>query len=140
MTQLPFFMNPIFFNNNNNQFQQMNIGGNVAWMQGYSVNNNNNMQANQFPNFNSNKINCVFKASNGKTFSILFDTGRTVEDLILTFFKRIDQVDLFQKGGVSFIYNTEQIDYHLKTRVENFFKYNTNPIIMVLDVNNLIGA
>ena len=48
----------------------MNIGGNVAWMQGYSVNNNNNMQANQFPNFNSNKINCVFKTSNGKTFSI----------------------------------------------------------------------
>ena len=78
------------------------------------------MQANQFPNFNSSKINCVFKTSNGKTFSILFDTGRTVEDLILTFFKRVDQVELFQKGGVSFIYNTEQIDYHLKTRVENY--------------------
>ena len=124
MTQLPFFMNPIFFNNNNNQFQQMNIGGNVAWMQGYSVNNNNNMQANQFPNFNSNKINCVFKTSNGKTFSILFDTGRTVEDLILTFFKRIDQVDLFQKGGVSFIYNTEQIKIRYIAQMEkdgNFY-------------------
>ena len=135
MTQIPFFMNPIFLNNNNNQFQPMNIGGNTAWMQGYSVNNNNNMQANQFPNFNSSKINCVFKTSNGKTGTLVKINGGTLES--------VEDCDL-RKGTIikvsNLFYNTEQIDYHLKTRVENFFKYNTNPIIMVLDVNNLIGA
>ena len=60
---------------------------------------------------------------------ILFDAGRTVEDLILTFFKRINQEDLFHRGGVFFVYNTQHIDYHTKINVVNFFKYNVNPII-----------
>ena len=70
----------------------------------------------------------------------LFNYGRTVEDLIHTFFKRVDQEDLFTKGGIAFVYNATQIDYHLQRKVEEFFKYNSNPTVMVLDVNNLIGA
>ena len=77
---------------------------------------------------------------NGKIFNILFDYGKTVEDLIQTFFKRVDKEELFTKGGVSFIHNALQLNYHIKTPVEYFFK-NTNAVtIMVLDVNNLIGA
>jgi hypothetical protein len=72
--------------------------------------------------------------------NILFSPERTVEDLILTFFRRLDQEDLFTKGGVAFIYNALQFSYHTKEKVKNFFKYNTNPAIMVVDVNNLIGA
>ena len=89
---------------------------------------------------NNNKINILFKSNNGKNFMKLFDYGRTVEDLILTFFKRINQDYLFHKGGIFFIYNTQHIDYHLKTKVEQYFMSNTKPIIMVLDINNLIGA
>ena len=73
-------------------------------------------------------------------YNILFNSGKTVADLILTFFKRVDQEDLYEKGGISFIYNTEQLDYHLQTKVEYLFKHSGSPIIMVLDVNNLIGA
>ncbi len=114
-------------------FQQ--FGGNGNWTQGYSINNNMN---NQIPI--NNTYNCIFKTSNGKKFAILFNSGKTVADLILTFFKRVDQEDLYEKGGISFIYNTEQLDYHLQTKVENLFKHSGSPIIMVLDVNNLIGA
>ena len=63
-----------------------------------------------------------------------------MEDLILTFFRKIDREYLFRQGGVTFVFNTCHIDYHLKDKVEHFFKYQNHPIIMVLDVNNLIGA
>ena len=134
------FMFPFMGNNMNNMpFQQMNVGGNSNWMQFYSINNNN--QNNINPNqLDYSKFNCVFKTSNGKTFNLLFNAGRTVEDLILTFFKRVDKEDLFKKKGVSFVYNTAQLDYNSKINVENLFKQNLNPVIMVLDVNNLIGA
>ena len=134
------FMFPFMGNNMNNMpFQQMNVGGNSNWMQFYSINNNNQNNINPIQ-LDYSKFNCVFKTSNGKTFNLLFDAGRTVEDLILTFFKRVDKEDLFKKKGVSFVYNTAQLDYNSKINVENLFKQNLNPVIMVLDVNNLIGA
>ena len=134
------FMFPFVGNNMNNMpFQQMNVGGNNNWMQTYNINNNSPININ--PNqLDYSKFNCVFKTSNGKTFNLLFNAGRTVEDLILTFFKRVDKEDLFKKKGVSFVYNTAQLDYNSKINVENLFKQNLNPVIMVLDVNNLIGA
>ena len=134
------FMFPFMGNNINNMpFQQMNVGGNSNWMQLYSINNNNQNNINPIQ-LDYSKFNCVFKTSNGKTFNLLFDAGRTVEDLILTFFKRVDKEVLFKKKGVSFVYNTAQLDYNTKINVENLFKQNLNPVIMVLDVNNLIGA
>ena len=134
------FMFPFMGNNMNNMpFQQMNVGGNSNWMQFYSINNNNQNNINPIQ-LDYSKFNCVFKTSNGKTFNLLFNAGRTVEDLILTFFKRVDKEDLFKKKGVSFVYNTAQLDYNTKINVENLFKQNLNPVIMVLDVNNLIGA
>ena len=71
---------------------------------------------------------------------LLFDYGRTVEDLIQTYFKRVDREELFQKGGVAFVHNALQLDYHIKEKVEKFFQRNMVTTIMVLDVNNLIGA
>ena len=129
------FINNMNMNNMNNNINFQQFGGNGNWTQGYSINNNMN---NQIPI--NNTYNCIFKTSNGKKFAILFNSGKTVADLILTFFKRVDQEDLYEKGGISFIYNTEQLDYHLQTKVENLFKHSGSPIIMVLDVNNLIGA
>ena len=142
MDQMQFFPNPQI--NNNFFAPPVNTFGNNFWMIGYNVDNNINNNNNIFPNNQTsmygNKLNILFKTSHGKRFIILFDLGRTVEDLILTFFKRINQEYLFHQGGVFFIYNTKHIDYHLQTRIEQFFKFNTNPIIMVLDINNLIGA
>ena len=86
------------------------------------------------------KYNCVFKIDNWTNVTLLINAGKTVEDLILTFFKRVDKEDLFTKKGISFVYNTAPLDYHSKINVENLFKANLNPVIMVLDVNNLIGA
>ena len=71
---------------------------------------------------------------------LLFDYGKTVEELILTFFRRVDRENLFGDGGVAFLHNATEINYHNKTKIEEFFTKFTTPTILVLDVNNLIGA
>ena len=72
--------------------------------------------------------------------NILFDYGKTVEELILTFFRRVDRENLFTEGGVAFLHNAMEINFHNKTKIEDFFPKYTNPTILVMDVNNLIGA
>ena len=128
-------MNNKYMNNINNNMNFQQFGGNSNWKQGYSTNNN---ISNQIPV--NNTYNCLFKTSNGKIFTLLFNSGRTIADLILTFFKKIDQEDLYKKGGITFIYNTEKLSYNSQANVENVFKVTGTPIIMVIDVNNLIGA
>ena len=155
MNPMQIFMSQLFGNNQmNNAFtnNQMNFGGNNNWRCGYTAANNfqnpmvNLNQNNNIYNFNFQpqgqdlKLNFVFKTSQGMRFNLLFNYGRTVEDLIHTFFKRVDKEDLFTKGGVAFVYNATQINYHSQNKVEEFFKYNSNPAILFLDVNNLIGA
>ena len=135
-------MNPIqllmmqVFGQNNNQ----------NWMDGYtSINNNNNFinNNNQIP-FNNNsqvfRMNFVFKTSSGNRFNVLFDPEKTVEDLILTFFRRVDKEELFKKGGISFVHNAAEIPYNIKIKVKDYFRGQMNPTLLVLDVNNLIGA
>ena len=138
-----FAMNPMMGNGMNFQNQPMNFGGNANWAQLYTGFNNDNNQnmVNQFIPGNQGKINFVFKISNGnKPVNILFDRGRTVEDLIKTYFMRVNKEDLFEKGGVSFIHNATPIDFHEKSKVEEFFHNNAYSIIMVIDINDLIGA
>ena len=117
-----------------------NFNANQNWKADYNLNFNQN-QNNFIPGQMQNtKMNIVFRTSNGRLFNILFDSERTVEDLILTFFKRVDKEELFTKGGVAFVHNALQFSYHTKDKVRTFFRYNLTPTIMVLDVNNLIGA
>ena len=133
--------NPIFqqgqFQNNNNPNSFFNHGGNHSWKGDYNLSNNqnqNNFQSNPYQN-QDNKMNIVFRTSNGKNFNSMFYNCYS-----LTIFKRVDQEELFTKGGVAFVHNALQFSYHTKDKVKNFFRYNQTPTIMVLDVNNLIGA
>ena len=147
--------NPWFFINNpniqmmgngmNNNFinQPMNFGGNFNWTDGYTAAQNQNQNTNNDYNQNQDmgKMNFVFKTSTGnKPVNILFDRGQTVEELIKTFFKRVDREELFQNGGVTFIHNATPIDFHEKSNIEVYFKSRAFSIIMVIDINNLIGA
>ena len=119
-----------------------NMNNNIPnWKNGYSIGNFDQNQV-QFNNNNQiERMNFVFKMTNGSRINLLFDPEKTVEDLILTFFRRMNSEHLFEKGGVTFIYNASEINYHTKNKAKNFFYTSTvNPTIVVVDVNNLIGA
>ena len=86
------------------------------------------------------KYNCVFRIDNGTNVTLLINAGKTVEDLILTFFKTIDREDLLQEKIFLFLYNAKELDYHSKINVEKLFEKNLNPTIIALEVDDLIGA
>ena len=91
-----------------------------SWKTGYTASikeENNPIQT------TSKMYNCVFKTSEGRKFNIPFNEDRTVEDLILTFFRRVDREVLFKEGGIAFLYNAAKMGYHDK-----------NPIKKILDL------
>ena len=86
------------------------------------------------------KYNCVFKIDNWTNVTLLINAGKTVEDLILTFYKTINREDLLQEKIFLFLYNANELDYHSKIKVEKLFEKNLNPTIIALEVDDLIGA
>ena len=122
---------------NNMNVPGMNMGGNQNWMQGYNTVNNGPKPSNNSPN----KINVVFNTTTGKTLTILIDHGKTVNDLIKIYFMRVEQPDLINREGeICFVYNASKIEFNNQQKVEDFFRFNSNPSILVNDVHNLIGA
>ena len=112
-----------------------NFGNN--WMMGYTAFNKD--VATQIP-VNPQMYNVVFKTSVGQKFNIPFSENRTVEDLIETFFKRVDREELFQKSEIAFLYNAAQIKYHDKSKIKQIFRINYHPTVIAIDVKGLIGA
>ena len=118
--------------------QGMNIGGNQNWMLGYNTSNstaNNNGPSQR-------KISCMFKRTTGQNpIMILMEHGKTVNDLVKTFFGRIGQPELINNTeGLCLLYNATKINFNSTQKIEDFFGNNSNPQILVNDVNNLIGA
>ena len=122
----------------NVNMQGMNVGGNQNWMQGYNTNNN----AVNNNSFSQKKISCMFKSTTGQQpIMILMDHGKTVNDLVKTYFARVGQPDLINtKDAICLLYNATKINFNSTQKIEDFFGSNSNPQILVNDVNNLIGA
>ena len=137
MNVQPNIWNPMMFPN-----QPLIFGGNSNWQGVYTGIMNPNQIQNNSSNINQgNKMTIIFKPTSGaKPISILYDYGKTVEELILTFFKRVDKENLFNEGGVAFLHNAMEINYHNKTKIEDFFPKYAIPTVLVMDVHNLIGA
>ena len=137
--QSQYFPNYSNFQNNPPQNIQNNIYPGInddSWKVGYTA-------YNPLKRVNTGepmKLNCIFKTTQGQSFNIPFSEERTVEDLILTFFRRVDREILFKEGGIAFLYNAEKMEYHNQQKIKQFFKTNFNPVIMVIDIKNLIGA
>ena len=140
----PFFNNNNFMPNcfNNNMMPGMNLGGNESWISGYGPGINFNMGQMQVPIApGSNKINIVFKTTANVRTNVVADYGKTVSDIILLYLKRVGREELFKKdSGICFLNNAKKIDIYDKTKVEIYFKNTSSPLIIVNDVQNLIGA
>ena len=70
---------------------------------------------------------------------ILIEQEKTIQELILAFFKKINNLDL-NEDDVYFIYNAHKINYNDETKLRDYFRMASQPIIYVNDTRNLIGA
>ena len=131
-----FFGNPMM-NANNNSINGMNIGGN-NWNNVYESSlNYQNQQQNSF----IDKINLVFKSTAGLKMNVFVDVGTSISDAILLFLKRCGRTELFKpNSGIYFLCNAKKLNIYDKTKIENICANQFNPVIMVNDAQNLIGA
>ena len=131
-----------WLNMGNNFLPNMNIGGNDFWknIYGDGINLQQNMNLNQQQAI-YDKLNVVFKTTGGLKMNIFVDIGTSISDTILLFLKRVGKAELFHpNSGIYFLCNARKINIYDKTSIENFTGGQINPVIMVNDVKNLIGA
>ena len=129
-------------NNFNNNIYYQNLyngyaGNNNFWKHGYNTSITQNTPKIPAP---EQMYNCVFKTTQGFTFNIPFNGKRTTQDLVLTFFRRVDREDLFKTNEIALLYNASKISFESEQQIIQLFKNNINPIIIVMDIKNLIGA
>ena len=129
--------------NMNMNMQGMNMGGgNEDWLSGYKMAMNEN-QANEEDNSASlgNNINFIFKTTQGVVTNVFINPQKTMGELIQVYLKRMGKPELInKKGGVCFLYNANKITFDDKRIIDDFFRGNNTPIIMVNDIHSLIGA
>ena len=85
------------------------------------------------------KTFCTFITNKGMKKDIVFDSNRTISELIKKYFNKIGKPELFTKPNlINFQFNGKTIDFNSQDKVENLFLNFTNVIIYVYDYYNLI--
>ena len=116
-------------------------GGNDDWMAGYNMAMKENEVIQE--NVGENKLNVLFKTTQGVSAMVTIDSKKTMGELLKVFLKRMGKEELINRKdglGVCFLFNANKIDFSCQKTVEDFFHFGSNPTIIVNDVHNLIGA
>ena len=125
--------------------QNPNLEGgnaNADWLAGYNMAMKENEAIQENAPDAGNKINCVFKTTQGVVSNVSVEGNKTMGELLKIYLKRMGKEELIGKKdmGVCSLYNATKIDFSNKTTIEDFFHLTPNPTLIVNDVNNLIGA
>ena len=118
---------------NQNNFP-LNIGGDQNWTGIYS---NDETKSNVVPN----KINFIFKTTQGVRRVLLVEHGTTIHDLIKKYFAIMGKPELINnKKDICFLSNARTMKFDDQTPIEQYFKDLSVVNIVVNDVKELIGA
>ena len=80
--------------------------------------------------------------SKGTKTIMLYDHGITIDQAIQKYLERMSRLELYttKSNKICFLFNGAQLKYGDQTKVEDYFKHNSTPKIIVNDVHELIGA
>ena len=140
-------------------FQLMNQYNQLMQMQQYN-NNNFNPLTNQintmynriqnqinagnqnFANNQNNKINVTFKTTYQTVTNLVLDSDTTVDEMLSIYLKRVGQPDLINKTDrkIQFLYSASSLNFGDKRPIRNVFINGDRGVVIVIDVNNVIGA
>ncbi len=115
---------------------------NKTWDESYDKNNIHiyNPNSKSIPP-DSNKINIVYKTTFKVKTNIVADLEQTISDVILLYLKKEGKEKLFKRNSdVFFLYNAQKINIFDKTRVKDFFKNKSDPLIIVHQMKYVLGA
>jgi len=129
-----------FYPNNNFQMPIMimnNINNNKDWMKEYGISVDEIREEYD----DGPKMNIHFKTTQGIHHSIAVNYETTIGQLLNKYLILIRRPDLIVKKSneIVFLYNAFKLRFEDETPVEEFFKNNMSPTIIVNDINNLVG-
>ena len=71
---------------------------------------------------NSRFMNIIFQTNQGKIYNLVFSYGETINQVLIEFLKKIGRTDLIGNSNkISFLFNTNQIDFSEQRTVKQFF-------------------
>ena len=80
------------------------------------------------------KMNVTFKTTQGITTNMVLKHGTTVGESLKLYLKRVGRPDLIDnlQGRLHFLYNTKNLKFNDTTKIEDFFKNDPLPCIIVI--------
>ena len=127
-----------FYQNQNQNIPQMNMGGNQNFN---NYNNFNNMNNNN--NNSGGKINLCFSTLRGARINMTFNSNETIDGILTKFLKRVN-LDKYignTQGKLNFILSAETLKFGDKRRLKDVvFMPGNFTTVLVHDSQNLIGA
>ena len=120
----------------------MSPNENEEWLKGFQMGVQEvNSMANSEENQPGPKLNIVFNTTQGTLHNLVLPYGTTISQAIEKYLNRVGRPDLFGKPDqLCFLVNAQKLQFNDQTPIEQYFKNNLNPKIVVNDTNNLIGA
>ena len=106
-----------------------------------SLQGNNNSRV-QFPiDDNSNKKSILFKTMQNLIKYVTMDLNDTIKMSIDKYLRIVGRAEYIgnTKGNLAFVYNAKKLDCNSNMKIKDFFR-SPNPVIIVTDVKNIIGA
>ena len=84
-------------------------------------------------------MNVLFRTNNGNNINIVINKDKTIRELILEFFNKIEK-KIYNENDIYFIYNAQKINYNENKKIGDFFGMSLQPKIYVNNARDLIGA
>ena len=60
--------------------------------------------------------------------------------MLKIYLKKVNHPELINtKDKICFLFNAKKLEFGDKTKIEDYFKYNKNPVIIVNDLENILN-
>ena len=119
--------------NNNKSYENCVEGGN----KGFSFMKQSS-QDNQ-PKQSNDKINIIFKAIKGNIHNRFYDKNETIENMLLKFLESVG-LTKYHLNKIYFIFNAVNLSTVNQKKTLREFGIKNNSNIVILDINDIIGA
>ena len=77
------------------------------------------------------KINAIFQSVGGLRLNFTVNIGTTIDKLLKKFLYKIDHPELIGNNKILFLYNASPLKFGDQTPVEEYFRFNYNPKILI---------
>ena len=84
------------------------------------------------------KYNVIFQDTAHNCTSVILNSNRTVNEMLIAYLKKIKKSELIDK--ILFLYNAEKLYFGNKTLISNLFERKKNPNLTVIWQNEVIGG